>query len=141
MSIYGDGLLKNEFERYSLENNLYRRRNEKLLRKISYKLGNSHDNKIIHKITEKQIEENLKKNKGRLEEAVKKLKKDNRELRKFNEKFEYTLEEASIGRSSRSNLGRGKKSKKKKSRKKKSRKKRGGRRRKTRRKTKRRRRK
>ena len=131
MSIYGDKLLKNEFERYSLENNLYRRINEKLLRKISYKLGNSHDNKIIHKITEKQIKENLKKHKGRLEEAVKKLKKENRALRKFNEKFEYTLEEASIGRSSRSNSGRGKKSKKKK----------GGRRRKTSRKTKRRRRK
>lgn len=138
MSIYGNRLLKNEFERYSLQNNSYRIENENLLRKISYKLGNSHDNKIIRKKTRKQIKENLEKNIGRLEEAVKKLKKENRALRKFNEKFEYTLKEASIGRSSRSNSGRGKKSKKKKS---KRRKKKGGRRRKTRRKTKRRRRK
>ena len=135
---FGPGRLQSEFKRYSLENNLYRIKIEKLLRQINAKFNKSREDIIIPKITDNKIEENLKKNKDRLEKAVKDLKKDNRKLRDFNQTFKYTLENASIGRSSRSNSGRGKKSKKKKNKRKKNKK--GGRRRKTRRKTKRRRR-
>ena len=125
---YGPGLLKREFKRYSLENNLYRIKIEKLLQQINAKFNKSREDIIIPKITDNKIGENLEKNKDRLKEAVEKLKKDNRNLRDFNQTFKYTLENASIGKSSRSNSGRGKKSKNKKNKK-------GGRRRKTRRKT------
>ena len=135
---YGPGLLEREFKRYSLENNLYRIKIEKLIRQINAKFNKSREDIVIPKITDNKIAENLEKNKDILKEAVEKLKKDNRKLRDFNQTFKYTLEEASIGRSSRSNSGRGKKSKKKKNKRKKNKK--GGRRRKTRRKTKRRRR-
>jgi len=163
MSFGINPLLKKDFIKYVIDNNIFIRNNIKLNEKIDKIIGSTRNYKKVEKKNQTDANNMLKKvSLNQLSSKVRTLKAENRRLRHFNRKFKETLESGviwenaindvesmsksmvkgknkkSLGKRKRKGKNRGKKKTKKGGRRRKTRResKKGGRRRKTRRESK-----
>ena len=92
MSFGANPLLKKEFIKYVLENNILRRNNIKLNEKIDKIIGSTRNYKKVAKKNQTDANNMLKRvSSNELSSKVRTLKAENRRLRHFNRKFKETL--------------------------------------------------
>lgn len=92
MSFGANPLLKKEFIKYVLENNILRLNNIKLSEKIYKIFGSTRNYKKEAKLTQTDANNMLKRvSSNQLSSKVRTLKAENRRLRHFNRKFKDTL--------------------------------------------------
>jgi regulator of replication initiation timing len=92
MSFGANPLLKKEFIKYVLENNILRLNNIKLSEKIYNIFGSTRNYKKETKLTQTDANNMLKRvSSNQLSSKVRTLKAENRRLRHFNRKFKDTL--------------------------------------------------